>query len=125
LNEPEVQSRLGVDTSFVKKYSPCSDDVFAAFTRSDDVLHSSFEYVAGLLERKVRVLLYVGTYDWICNWVGNERWTLEFPWSGHDDFVKQELRDWKVAGKVAGRTRSAHGLTFATVNAAGHLVRCI
>ena len=26
-------------------------------------------YIAALLERGVRVLIYVGANDWICNWV--------------------------------------------------------
>jgi hypothetical protein len=125
LDKPDVRSLLGVRPNVTGNFTPCSDTVFEAFTRSQDVLRSSFEYVAEILERNVKVLIYVGTYDWICNWVGNERWTLAFEWSGHEDFVKQDLRDWKMDGKVAGKTRSAHGLTFATIDAAGHLVRCI
>ena len=71
----------------------------------------------------MKVLIYVGTYDWICNWVGNEKWTLALEWMGRDVFTKQELKEWKVNGKVAGRTRSANGLTFATVDDAAHMVR--
>jgi carboxypeptidase C (cathepsin A) len=87
------------------------------------MLHRSSEYVAALLERNVRVLIYVGTYDWICNWVGNERWTLELDWSGKEEFATLPLRDWLVGGKRVGRTRSANGFTFATVDGAGHMVR--
>lgn len=29
-------------------------------------------YVTSLLDRGVKALIYVGMYDWICNWVGNE-----------------------------------------------------
>lgn len=36
--------------------------------------------------------------------------------------MKEELRDWVVDGKRAGRTRSAKGFTFATVEGAGHMV---
>jgi len=86
------------------------------------MLHPTSEYIAALLEREVRVLIYVGTYDWICNWVGNERWTLALEWSGKEEFVTQSLRDWQVGGKRAGRARSAKGLTFATVDGAGHMV---
>jgi cathepsin A (carboxypeptidase C) len=125
LDKPDVRSLLGVDPYITGNFSSCSDAVGTAFNRNQDGLHSSFEHVAALLERNVKVLIYVGTYDWICNWVGNERWTLALEWSGQADFVKQALRDWEVDGKVAGKTRSAHGLTFATVNAAGHMVRCI
>jgi carboxypeptidase C (cathepsin A) len=56
------------------------------------------------------------------NHVGNYRWTSALQWSGHKAFNAEELREWKVDGKVAGMTRSAHGLTFATVFGAGHMV---
>lgn len=39
-------------------------------------------------------------------------------WSGRQEFNEQLLRDWVVDGKVAGRTRSAKGLTFTTIGAA-------
>jgi len=87
-----------------------------------DEYHPTQHYVAALLERKVKVLIYVGKYDWICNHVGNEAWTLNLEWSGHDEFSAQALREWKVDGKTAGSTRSAQGLTFATINGAGHMV---
>jgi carboxypeptidase C (cathepsin A) len=81
------------------------------------------DYVSALLERDIRVFIYVGTYDWVCNWIGNEAWTLALEWSGHADFSSQPLREWTVDGKRAGKTRDAKGLTFATVDAAGHMVR--
>lgn len=31
-------------------------------------------YIAALLERGVRVLIYVGENDWICNWVCDRWW---------------------------------------------------
>ncbi len=93
-----------------------------AFFNNLDHMHTSVEHVAALLERDIRVLIYVGSYDWIAHWVGNERWTLDMEWSGQEEFNKQPLRDWVVDGKFAGRTRSAKGLTFATVEAAGHMV---
>ncbi|KAE9383023.1 hypothetical protein BT96DRAFT_844700, partial [Gymnopus androsaceus JB14] len=40
-----------------------------------DTLHTSKCHVSALLYRGARVLLYVGSYNWICNWVGNERWS--------------------------------------------------
>ncbi|KAF4584581.1 hypothetical protein EYR40_004579 [Pleurotus pulmonarius] len=122
LDQPEIRDVLGVDPSVTANFSSCSNSVSTAFGVSLDSLHPTVDYVAALLERNVRVLIYVGSYDWICNWVGNERWTLAMDWSGKEEFNKQPLRDWVVDGKSAGKTRSAKGLTFATVEAAGHMV---
>ncbi|KAI6044860.1 serine carboxypeptidase [Pisolithus marmoratus] len=121
LDDPEIRAALNVSPS-LGKFNSCSNDVGAAFASMMDEYHPSDSYVAELLERGVRVLVYVGVYDWICNWIGNERWTLAMTWSGQEQFVKQPLTDWYVNGNVAGRTRSAAGLTYATVNEAGHMV---
>jgi carboxypeptidase C (cathepsin A) len=88
-----------------------------------DMYRPTYHYVAALLERGVQALIYVGKYDWICNHVGNEAWTTELEWSGREEFAKQPLKDWSVDGKTpAGSTRSAKGLTFLTIEGAGHLV---
>lgn len=94
----------------------------SAFAAALDEYHSSHYHVAALLDRGVKALIYVGTYDWICNWVGNERWTLALEWNGQEEFRRQALENWKVDGKRVGKARSAKGLTFATIEGAGHMV---
>lgn len=37
-------------------------------------------YVASLLERGVKVLIYAGTLDWQCNWVANRLWVEKLEW---------------------------------------------
>jgi carboxypeptidase C (cathepsin A) len=39
------------------------------------------------------VLIYGGTYDWICNWIGNEAWTLALEWPSRQDFAVLPLRE--------------------------------
>jgi len=120
LDHPEVRDLLGVEKS-LGNFSIISQDVFKAFSESGDLFHQNQLYVAELLERGVRVLIYAGTYDWICNWLGNERWTLAMEWSGQKAFAAESLREWKVDGKLAGLTRQHGNFTFATINGAGHL----
>ncbi|KIJ51025.1 hypothetical protein M422DRAFT_59045 [Sphaerobolus stellatus SS14] len=122
LNKPEIREQLGVDAA-AGNFTSCSNSVGSAFRRTQDEWSQYAQYyVAELLERGIKVLIYVGTYDMICNWIGNERFTLAMEWSGQKDFVSQELRAWEVDGKAAGKTRAAKGLTFATVEGAGHMV---
>ncbi|CAE6506630.1 unnamed protein product [Rhizoctonia solani] len=121
LDRPETRRALGVHPS-IGNYTGCSHDVGERFKASLDHYHSNQWYITGLLERGVKVLIYVGTYDWICNWVGNQKWVMALDWTGGAEFTAQKDRDWVVDGQVAGFTRSANGLTFATVNAAGHMV---
>lgn len=61
---------LGVDPS-VESFTSCSSKVSLLFNENmDEYTHQTQDYVAELLERGVRVLVYAGTLDWICNWVG-------------------------------------------------------
>ncbi|KAJ3556505.1 hypothetical protein NM688_g1992 [Phlebia brevispora] len=122
LDQPYVRKVIGVDPAVSGNFSRCSDRVAHGFNTNMDSLFPTQYYIAALLERGVRTLLYVGANDWICNWVGNERMSLAMEWSGHEDFNKEPLRDWNVGDNVAGLTRNAGPLTFATVYGAGHMV---
>ncbi|EIE84560.1 hypothetical protein RO3G_09270 [Rhizopus delemar RA 99-880] len=33
-----------------------------------------------------RILIYAGDDNFIVNWIVNKVWTLELPWSGHNEF---------------------------------------
>ncbi|KAF5356001.1 hypothetical protein D9756_004412 [Leucocoprinus leucothites] len=122
LNHPSTRQKLGVDLRFIgKNYTTCSADVGSQFVFTLDYARPTYHYVGALLERGVRVLTYVGNYDWLCNWVGVEAWTLALEWSGKDAFGREELREWEVDGKIAGFVRSFSGFTFVTIDGAGHM----
>lgn len=116
LSRPDVRELLGVDPAVPATFQACNMAVGLSFHSADDGLHDSTAYVAALLERGVRVLVYVGTYDWGCNWIANERFVKALEWTGHDVFNAAGDRAWLVDGKIVGKTRSAGGLTFATVD---------
>ncbi|KAG2123830.1 Alpha/Beta hydrolase protein [Suillus clintonianus] len=122
LDRPSVREKLGVDPSVTGNFSFCSATVRQAFVSTVDEYHATDTHVAALLERGVRALIFVGSYDWFCNWIGVQAWTLNMEWSGKEAFGQQPLRSWQVEGQVVGQTRSAKGLTFATVDGAGHMV---
>ncbi|KAF9481273.1 alpha/beta-hydrolase [Pholiota conissans] len=115
LDRASVRAQIGVDPSITANFSSCSSDVGTAVTLAMDEYRPTYHYVAALLERGVQALIYVGKNDWICDHVGNEAWTRELEWSGHDAFAGTPLKEWTVDGKKAGETRSAKG-------GAGHMV---
>lgn len=49
--------------------------------------------------------------------------TLGLEWTGQDAYRNEQLREWLVDGEVAGKVRAGGGLTFATIDGAGHMVR--
>ena len=121
LNTPEIRKTLGVTTP--NNFTSCSSIVGSGFSsHMDKYAVPTQEYVAQLLERGVRVLIYAGTYDWQCNWVANKLWVEHLEWAGHEEFNAEDWKTWGVDGQGAGITKSAGPLTFASVWGAGHMV---
>ena len=72
LDRPDVRTTLGVDASR-GNFSMCNLEVNARFEATLDHVFPTQHYISALLERGVRVLIYVGANDWSCNWVRNAR----------------------------------------------------
>lgn len=68
LNQQNIRDDLGVNAS-AGKFEGCNNPVGDRFNDNLDAYYPTQFYIAGLLERGVRVLIYVGDYDWACNWV--------------------------------------------------------
>uniref|UniRef100_D8PLX6 Carboxypeptidase n=1 Tax=Schizophyllum commune (strain H4-8 / FGSC 9210) TaxID=578458 RepID=D8PLX6_SCHCM len=126
LNSPATQSLLGVERNFTMS----SSDVNAAFSSHlDKYAVPTQYYVAGLLERGIRVLIYAGTYDWQCNWVANRLWVEKLEWSDAASYQAAPWRNWGLGNSSdsssftkAGEVRETPLLTFATIREAGHMV---
>lgn len=82
--------------------------------------------VPPVLEDGIRVLIYAGDADFICNWFGNKAWTLELPWSGGEEFAAANDTEWysTTAGEEGGELRRTKDGRFAflRVFGAGHMV---
>ncbi|KAJ3000216.1 hypothetical protein HDV02_000129 [Globomyces sp. JEL0801] len=120
LAKKEVKSALGVE----KTHIHCSDPVGVDFATQGDEARPLVHAIAPLLEDGVKVLIYAGDADWICNWIGNKAWTLALDWTGKEGFNKELDRKWISAatGKPAGEYRSYGNLGFLRVYESSHFV---
>ena len=77
-----------------------------------------------LLEEGVRILIYAGDADFICNWFGNKAWTKLLEWYGQDGFNEAKDVAWKskLSGKPLGEYRTFENFAFLRVYEAGHMV---
>lgn len=116
LNDAETQKQLGVG----KKWESCNMVVNQAF--QGDYMKNYHTKIPDLLAGGVRVLIYAGDYDYICNWLGNKHWTLALDWPHKADFNAAADEPYMVSGKEAGRLRGSNGFHFMQVFRAGHMV---
>ncbi|CAJ1955872.1 unnamed protein product [Sphenostylis stenocarpa] len=117
LNMKTVRDALGVgDLDFVS----CSSTVYSAMMQ--DWMRNLEVGIPALLEDGMRVLVYAGEEDLICNWLGNSRWVQAMKWSGQKEFVASGTVPFLVDGAEAGTLKSHGPLAFLKVYEAGHMV---
>jgi cathepsin A (carboxypeptidase C) len=77
-----------------------------------------------LLEDGIRVLVYAGDADFICNYLGNSAWTLALEWKDAARFNAAKMRPWILDGSEvhAGDYRTYGNFTFLRNFEAGHMV---
>jgi cathepsin A (carboxypeptidase C) len=120
LNRRDTKQRLGVARDI--DYRVCNLDVTARFSIAGDLMRPFHRLIPSLLEDGIRLLIYVGDADYICNWRGNKAWTLAMPWAGQLEFAAAGDQAWESLGEHAGDVRSFGGLVFLRVFGAGHMV---
>jgi len=118
LNQQSVQQQLGIADGIT--WETCNDEVNSGF--GVDVIQSYRDDIPILLNNNIRVVIYNGDLDLICNWIGGSMWVEGMPWSGQTAFNKAPTKAWKVSGIVAGEAKTSGGLTFVRVYTAGHMV---
>ena len=118
LARKDVQSYLGVAGH---DWEECSEPVHAALM--GDWMKNLEVHIPETLAAGVRVMVYAGDLDFICNWEGNHQWTEQMQWAGQDAFNAAAFEDFpKVAGQAAGQRKASGGLSFVRIYKAGHMV---
>lgn len=119
LNQEYVQQALGVTVN----HTISNNDIYYAFAASGDEGYPVFiDDLEFLLNSTVRVALFYGDADYICNWFGGEaisnalqfRHTKEFAQTGYTPFV--------VGGVEYGSVREYGNFSFTRIYEAGHEV---
>ncbi|XP_038717255.1 serine carboxypeptidase-like [Tripterygium wilfordii] len=116
MNLQSVKNALGVNKQFIFQNNTIYQGMLEDYMKSFDV------DIPALLENGIKVLIYAGDKDLICNWLGNLRWLHEMIWPGQRDFIEAPIADFKVDNEKAGVMKSHGSLIFIKVEKAGHMV---
>lgn len=103
------------------KWQECSSLVH--FFLALDNQRNYGKYLRNTLDAGIPVLVYSGTEDYICNWMGGESWTNALVWRNQEDFEYAEYNAWHGSdGSIGGEFKQADNFTFMKVFDAGHMV---
>ncbi|KAF7539554.1 hypothetical protein G7054_g2092 [Neopestalotiopsis clavispora] len=104
-------------------YALLSEPVLNAWNDEDEIWKPSHQYVNYLLDMDVRVLIYVGVTDFLCQYGGMRRLVDEgLSWPHQPSFRYKPLHEWYVDGQRAGLGKALEPLSYVEVEDAGHLV---
>ncbi|KAF7728221.1 hypothetical protein EC973_006502 [Apophysomyces ossiformis] len=124
LNRKDIKKSLGVDQNI--EYDSCNSDISVSFKTTGDWMRPSMDKLSPLLDNGIRVLIYAGDADYICNWMGNKAWTKALRWSASNKFVTAKDVEWisPTTNKKIGELRMTPDDRFAflRVYEAGHFV---
>ncbi|KAI8074392.1 carboxypeptidase S1 [Gongronella butleri] len=116
LTLPSTMETIGARVNFTE----CAVQAGQNFLDTADDARDFSGKVANLLNHGIKVLLYAGDADYLCNWMGNYAWSNQFNFKGADDYRGKKLTAWKVEGKEVGEFKQGGNLTFVRVYNAGH-----
>jgi len=123
LNTDAVKKAYGVDPSVT--FKDCVDQTYTDFY--PDIATSYAGNYTYLLSQNIipdlKVILYSGQNDIICNTVGTYNYIANLEWNGVPGFINSKKQILKVSnGTVAGNYKNYKQFTFAVIYGAGHMV---
>ncbi|KYQ91708.1 peptidase S10 family protein [Tieghemostelium lacteum] len=123
LDLPAVRSAIHA-TAVPHPWNECNSTVFAYLTNQDE---SSLDLLIESLA-SIKVMVYNGNYDIICNHIGTTEYLDEMQWSGAAEWANASRYIWTAPSYVndtdvitAGYTKSSQNLTFVLVLDCSHM----
>ncbi|KAK4575020.1 hypothetical protein LTR86_000870 [Recurvomyces mirabilis] len=120
LNTAAVQNALGVNLNYT---ADSSSQVGRGFSSTGDFVYRSLiQDLENLLNAGVRVALYYGDADFICNWLGGEALSLQINYTHATEFRAADYAPYIVDGQEYGEVRQYGNFSFLRMYESGHEV---
>ncbi|KAH8693079.1 pheromone processing carboxypeptidase KexA [Talaromyces proteolyticus] len=125
LQRLDVVKALNINPDKATGWKECSNLVGNEFNANQSV--PSIQILPEIIESGVRVLLFSGDRDLICNHLGTERLINNMRWNGGVGFetspgIWAPRRDWTFEDEPAGYYQQARNLTYVLFYNASHMV---
>lgn len=104
-------------------YTEGNNDIYFAFQTTGDFIYPNFlEDLNMLLDAGVRVALFYGDADYICNWFGGQAISLAVNYTHSTEFAAAGYEPFTVDGTEYGEVRQYGNFSFLRIYEAGHEV---
>lgn len=114
-----MQNALGVSLN----YTTSNSDIYYAFADTGDFIYSNFlEDLETILDLGVRVNLFYGDADYICNWFGGEAIANALNYTNTAEFAAAGYVPFTYNGIEYGETKEYGNFSFTRIYEAGHEV---
>ncbi|KAF8602051.1 carboxypeptidase C [Ceratobasidium sp. AG-I] len=132
LNNDKVKAELGAVAK--REFKSCNMKINQAFMMQGDGMHNAASLLPELVEDGVRLLIYAGNADFMCNAIGNLEWLEALETSFQADFKAAKKAPYiplsSKTNKPAGFVKTAGGkglftagnVTYVQIYEAGHMV---
>ncbi len=109
LNRADVKLAIHA-TGTPNKFQECSDPPFYALSHQDGKGVS--KELVNILDRDLRILVFAGQYDLICNHIGIEKVLRGLAWKHQREWLMAVPAVWGIGGKPAGFVRAHKNLEY-------------
>lgn len=109
LNRADVKEAIHV-TGSPNKFEECANPPYYALSHQDG--KGVTRELTRLLDAGLRVLVFAGQYDLICNHIGIEKVLRALPWKHQKDWLLAQPGVWAAEGKPIGFSRAFENLDF-------------
>ncbi|KAE8234884.1 hypothetical protein CF326_g51 [Tilletia indica] len=125
MNKPETKKMFGAPDS--REFQSCNMEINRAFQMHGDSMHDSAALIPPMIDDGIRFLIYAGEADFMCNWIGNQRWSLALETPLQKELQQSGNSTWYANGTAAGTVTSAGkggfgDFAFVRIFDAGHMV---
>ncbi|KIM60463.1 hypothetical protein SCLCIDRAFT_1216729 [Scleroderma citrinum Foug A] len=118
LNRTDVMSKIGAEA----EYQECADDPFTLMLNTGDQGRTLLPQLSALADSKLKILMWAGDTDIICNWVGGYAAALAMTWYGKDKLNGAPLSNMTLNGTPIASVVNVDNFSYARVYGAGHEV---
>ncbi|KAI6041478.1 Alpha/Beta hydrolase protein [Pisolithus marmoratus] len=118
LSTESVKKQIGAETT----YRECPYKPYYKIINTGDMSRSFLPELSQLVNSGLKVLIWAGDADIICNWVGVYAAVLAMDWYGNKELNNTSLTNITLNGTPIASVANVDNFTFARVFGAGHEV---